>query len=50
MFSPEARIQLVSVWQALNFALNGIVFLLIGLAAAVCAGGHSRVCARHACC
>lgn len=31
MFSPEARIQLVSVWQALNFALNGIVFLLIGL-------------------
>ncbi len=31
MFSPEARIQLMSVWQALNFALNGIVFLLVGL-------------------
>lgn len=31
MFSPEARLQMISVWQALNFALNGIVFLMIGL-------------------
>ena len=30
-FSPEVRIQVTSVWQALNFALNGIVFTLIGL-------------------
>lgn len=30
-FSPEARIQVVAGWGALNFALNGIVFVLIGL-------------------
>ncbi|MDE1176211.1 MAG: Na+/H+ antiporter [Edaphobacter sp.] len=31
MFSPSVRIQVVGAWQALTFALNGIVFLLIGL-------------------
>ena len=30
-FAPEVRIQVVSVWNALNFVLNGIVFVLIGL-------------------
>lgn len=30
-FSPETRIQVVSGWNALNFMLNGIVFVLIGL-------------------
>ena len=30
-FSPEVRIQVTSVWRALNFALNGLVFVLIGL-------------------
>ena len=30
-FSPEVRIQVTSGWRALNFALNGMVFVLIGL-------------------
>lgn len=30
-FSPQVRIQIVNVWDTLNFILNGIVFLLIGL-------------------
>lgn len=30
-FSPETRIQVRSGWNALNFMLNGIVFVLIGL-------------------
>src|SRR5262249_25004790 len=30
-FSPSVRIQAYSVWQALNFVLNGLVFVLIGL-------------------
>jgi len=30
-FSPSVRIQIWSVWQALNFVLNGLVFVLIGL-------------------
>ena len=30
-FSPEARMQVGAGWGALNFALNGIVFALIGL-------------------
>lgn len=29
--SPEARIQVASGWNALNFMLNGLVFVLIGL-------------------
>ena len=31
IFSPSVRIQIFSVWEAMTFALNGIVFLLIGL-------------------
>src|SRR3954469_7417237 len=30
-FSPSVRIQIWSVWQSLNFVLNGLVFVLIGL-------------------
>jgi monovalent cation/hydrogen antiporter len=30
-FSPSVRIQIWSVWQSLNFVLNGFVFVLIGL-------------------
>ena len=31
LFSPAARIQLVSGWQSLDFVMNGLVFLLMGL-------------------
>jgi CPA1 family monovalent cation:H+ antiporter len=30
-FSPSVRLQIWSVWQALTFVLNGLVFVLIGL-------------------
>jgi CPA1 family monovalent cation:H+ antiporter len=30
-FSPQVRLQVSSVWDALDFALNGMVFCLIGL-------------------
>jgi Na+/H+ antiporter len=30
-FSPSVRLQAWSVWEALNFVLNGLVFVLIGL-------------------
>jgi CPA1 family monovalent cation:H+ antiporter len=30
-FSPSVRIQAYSVWDSLNFVLNGLVFVLIGL-------------------
>jgi monovalent cation/hydrogen antiporter len=30
-FSPSVRIQVWSVWDSLNFVLNGLVFVLIGL-------------------
>lgn len=30
-FSPEVRIQVTNGWESLNFMLNGVVFLLIGL-------------------
>src|SRR5262249_41534439 len=30
-FSPSVRIQITAVWQSLNFVLNGLVFVLIGL-------------------
>jgi CPA1 family monovalent cation:H+ antiporter len=30
-FSPQVRIQLYAVWDALTFVLNGLVFVLIGL-------------------
>ena len=31
IFSPGVRLQIISTWEAMTFALNGIVFLLIGL-------------------
>ncbi|SFS13531.1 sodium/proton antiporter, CPA1 family [Granulicella pectinivorans] len=31
LFSPGARLQILAVWEALTFILNGIVFVLIGL-------------------
>ena len=31
LFSPEVRIQVTNGWDSLNFILNGLVFLLIGL-------------------
>ncbi len=31
MFSPEVRLQIGGAWAGLNFMLNGIVFVLIGL-------------------
>jgi CPA1 family monovalent cation:H+ antiporter len=31
IFSPPVRIQIVAVWRALIFVLNGLVFVLIGL-------------------
>lgn len=31
IFSPAVRIQIMGVWQAMTFVLNGIVFLMIGL-------------------
>jgi Na+/H+ antiporter len=31
IFSPAVRIQLDSVWQAMTFAMNGLIFVLIGL-------------------
>ncbi len=31
LFSPAARLQLIGTWEALNFILNGLVFVLIGL-------------------
>jgi CPA1 family monovalent cation:H+ antiporter len=30
-FSPQVRLQAMSVWEALDFALNGVVFCLMGL-------------------
>src|SRR5262249_5853405 len=30
-FSPPVRIQVWSVWESLNYVLNGLVFVLIGL-------------------
>ena len=30
-YSPKARVQLEAVWHAIDFALNGVVFCLIGL-------------------
>ncbi|MEG9437755.1 Na+/H+ antiporter [Edaphobacter sp. HDX4] len=31
IYSPTARLQLRAVWQAMTFAMNGLVFVLIGL-------------------
>ena len=30
-FSPETRLQVINGWETLNFVLNGLVFLLMGL-------------------
>jgi CPA1 family monovalent cation:H+ antiporter len=47
IFSPSVRIQIYSAWEAMTFALNGIVFLLIGLqmpyVLAGIQGGYSRM-------
>jgi len=31
LFAPGARLQILAVWEALTFIMNGIVFVLIGL-------------------
>ena len=31
LFSPSARLEVLSTWKSLDFVLNGIVFVLIGL-------------------
>lgn len=38
-FSPGVRLQTWAVWEALTFALNGLVFVLIGLQLPVVLGG-----------
>ena len=45
-FSPQVRLQTTAVWDALEFLLNGLVFLLLGLQLpSVLAGiqGYSRI-------
>lgn len=32
IFSPGSRVRMVSVWSAITFMMNGVVFILIGLA------------------
>ncbi|MGI8770035.1 MAG: Na+/H+ antiporter [Acidobacteriaceae bacterium] len=39
IYSPTVRIQLTAVWQAMTFALNGLVFVLIGLQLPYVLGG-----------
>ena len=39
LFSPSVRVQMISTWEALNFILNGLVFLLIGLQLPYVLGG-----------
>jgi CPA1 family monovalent cation:H+ antiporter len=44
-FSPSVRIQIWSVWESLNFILNGLVFVLIGFqlpAIRASIGGYNR--------
>jgi Na+/H+ antiporter len=41
-FSPAVRLQAYSVWNALIFTLNGLVFVLIGLQLPVVVAGVSR--------
>ena len=38
-FSPEVRMQVAAVWSSLDFALNGLVFCLIGLQLPYVLGG-----------
>lgn len=43
LFSPAVRLQVTGMWDALNFILNGLVFVLIGLQVPyVLAGIHGR--------
>lgn len=43
LFSPAVRLQVTGMWDALNFILNGLVFVLIGLQLPyVLAGIHGR--------
>ncbi|HEU5342375.1 Na+/H+ antiporter [Edaphobacter sp.] len=43
LFSPAVRLQVTGLWDALNFILNGLVFVLIGLQLPyVLAGIHGR--------
>jgi NhaP-type Na+/H+ or K+/H+ antiporter len=41
-FSPEARLQVNGAWSALNFILNGLIFILIGLQLPYILGGISE--------
>ena len=41
-FSPEARLQVTGTWSALNFILNGLIFILIGLQLPYILGGISQ--------
>jgi CPA1 family monovalent cation:H+ antiporter len=41
-FSPTVRLQAYSVWNALTFTLNGLVFVLIGLQLPVVVAGIQR--------
>lgn len=40
--SPEARLQVTGTWAALNFTLNGLIFVLIGLQLPYILGGISQ--------
>jgi len=40
-FSPGARLQVTGAWEALNFILNGLIFVLIGLQLPYVLGGIS---------
>jgi len=42
IFSPGVRLQTVAVWDALEFLLNGLVFVLIGLQLPYVLGGLER--------
>jgi len=42
IFSPSVRLQAVAVWDALEFLLNGLVFVMIGLQLPYVLGGLER--------
>ena len=41
-FSPQARLQVTGAWASLNFILNGMIFVLIGLQLPYVLGGISQ--------
>lgn len=41
-FSPQARLQVTGAWASLNFILNGMIFVLIGLQLPYILGGISQ--------